>query len=636
LRVNLDAQNGNLLNKAEIFGVDLDKLGKTHVTSDIDSRFDKNPNNDIGGKENSSTDNVIWGDGDGRYDIVRGIEPKHDEDDEDPAIITVLDNSCFDLALRKQLISSPVTAMFLPNDSLRFEITIFNQCKTQKAYNIDVVDYLPKETTLIKTAAINQRWTSSIDTLFSINKTIISIDTNAVTQIDSLAGGDSTKFEITLKIKPNALQGAYINKAEIFRTTLDKAGKYIVTSDNDSRFDKNSNNDIGGKENLPTDNVILGDGDGRYDIVGGVDPKHDEDDEDPALFVIGSIDCLIASADSVKGDKWFNLYDKYGRLYASINPNGQNLGKVNLQIRHYGNGASNIPVTTFGTKLMSRYYDIKSSLKDSFDVAVSVRIYYLNTEMNDYKKSANLPLLTINDFNIVHYEGVRENCGFEDNDNFTSGRSEVLYKNIIGKTFTSESFYLQFNLTHFSEIGATANKYATTLVYDINKRDEKSAIVTWKTDIEIRSNYYIIERSKDCTHFEEIGRVTAAGTGNAYEFVDYFPMGGINCYRIIYVDKDGTRKVFDSKQIEFDNIIQCVVYPNPLISFPDFDLYFRNIDVKEIKMYNILGQNISFEYRMKEIGLYKITTLTPLHDTGIVVIYDDKGNRCVVKVGSIY
>ncbi|MEA5461908.1 hypothetical protein VB796_22755 [Arcicella sp. LKC2W] len=636
MRVNLDAQNGNLLNKAEIFGADLDKSGKIHVTSDIDSRFDKNPNNDIGGKENSPTDNVIWGDGDGRFDIVGGIDPKHDEDDEDPALITIFDSGCFDLALRKQLISSPVTAMYLPNDSLRFEITVFNQCKTQKAYHIDVVDYLPKETSFIKTTTINQQWISSIDTLFSINKTIISIDTNAVTRIDSLAGGDSTKFEITLKIKPNALQGAYINKAEIFKTTLDKAGKYILTSDYDSRYDKNPNNDIGGKENSPTDNVILGDGDGRYDVVSGVDPKHDEDDEDPAMFVIGSIDCLVASVDSVQGNKWFNLYDKYGRLYASVNPNGQNLGQVTLQIRHYGNGAPKIPITLFGTQLMSRYYNIKSSLKDSFDVAVSVRTYYLNTEFNDYKKATNLPLLTINDFNIVHYEGVRENCGFEDNDNFTNGISEVLYKNIIGKTFTPESFYLEFNLTHFSELGATANKYATAIVYDVNKRDEKSAIVTWETDIEIRSNYFIIERSKDCVHFEEIGRVTAVGTGNKYEFIDNFPMGGINCYRIIYIDKDGTRKVFDPKQVEFDNLIQCSVFPNPLLSFPDFNLYFKNIEVKEIKIYNVLGQNISFDYSIKETGLYKISTMTPLHHTGFVVIYDDKGNRCVVKVQSKY
>ncbi len=105
LRVNIDFQNGNLLNKAEIFGADLDKLGKNHITSDIDSRFDKNPNNDIGGKEKSPTDDDILGDGDGRFDVIGGIDPKHDEDDADPALFRVVlpKDNCFDLARRRRV-----------------------------------------------------------------------------------------------------------------------------------------------------------------------------------------------------------------------------------------------------------------------------------------------------------------------------------------------------------------------------------------------------------------------------------------------------------------------------------------------------------------------------------------------------
>ncbi len=636
LKIKPSTPVGTFINKAEIFEASLDKIGKSAIFSDNDSRFDKNPNNDIGGKENSLTDDEIFGDG--RFDIVGGINPKHDEDDEDPALFRVIlpKDNCYDLALRKKLISNPVTAVYMPNDSVRFEIAVFNQCKSRKAYNIEVVDYLPKGTTLIKSTNLNQRWISSIDTIFTVNKVVILIDTNAVTRIDSLAGGDSTKFEIIVKIKPTTQIGAYVNKAEIFKTTLDKAGKIVAYNDIDSRFDKNPNNDIGGKENTPTDDTIFGDGDGRFDTVGGIVAKHDEDDEDPALFVVGSIDCFEAIADTVKGNKWYNLYDKYGRLYASINPNGQNLGKVTLKIRHYGNGANNIPTTLLGTKLMSRYFDIKSSVKDTLDLGVSVRLYYLNTEFNDYKKASNLPSLTINDFNIVHYKGVRENCGFEDNDNFVLGRSEVLYKNITGSTFTPESFYLQFNLLQTAEIGATANKYATNVVYDVKKRDEKSASVIWNTDLEVRSDYFIVERSKDCVHFEQIGQVRANGTGSAYEFIDNFPMGGINCYRIIYIDKDGTRKIFDAKQVEFGNLIECTVFPNPLQRFSDFNLYFKNIEAKEIKIYNVLGDEITHNYIQKETGLYSISINTPLHSTGFVIIYDDKGNRCVVKVASKY
>ena len=632
LKIASDVKTKELINKTEIFGADLDKLAKTHVISDIDSRFDKNPNNDIGGKANSPTDDYILGNGDEKFDIIGGILQKYDEDDEDPALINVIaGDTCLDLALRKRLLSSPVTAVYLPNDSTRFEITVFNQCKNQKIYNIDVVDYIPKGTLLVKSPNINQRWSLSIDTLMSNNR-IISIDTNAVTRIDSLAGSDSTKFEILLKIKPQTATGAYINSSEIFRASLDKNAKLVIDQDNDSRYDKNPNNDIGGKANSPTDDYILGNGDGRFDVVGGTIQKYDEDDEDPALFVVGNIDCLEAVADSVIGNKWFNLYDIYGRLYASINPNGQNLGKVTLKIRHYGNGEENIPTTSFGTRLMSRYFDISSSVKDSFDIAVSVRLFYLNNELTVYKKATKLPSLTINDFNIVHYDGIRENCGFEDNDNFKEGISEVLYKNILGKVFTSESFYLQFDLNEFSEVGATANKYMTIIQFDVNKKDEKSVSVTWQSNLEIQGNYYIIERSSDCKNFVEIGEVLSKTVGSTYEFMDNFPYGGINCYRIVYVDKDGTRKVLDPKQVEFDKTPYCISFPNPVPNRIDFNVYFRNIKAKEIKFYDTLGQELGFDSSLNGDNIYKIKSETLLRSINYLVIIGDDGRRCIMRV----
>ena len=79
--------------------------------------------------------------------------------------------------------------------------------------------------------------------------------------------------------------------------------------------------------------------------------------------------CLQVSADSVKGNQWFDLYDKTGRLYASVNPNGLNLGRVSISIRHYGRGSAAIPATKNDTKLMARYVDFQSSLLNEFNYA---------------------------------------------------------------------------------------------------------------------------------------------------------------------------------------------------------------------------------------------------------------------------
>jgi len=255
-----------------------------------------------------------------------------------------------------------------------------------------------------------------------------------------------------------------------------------------------------------------------------------------------------------------------------------------------------------------------------------------------YKKATKLPLLTINDFNIVHYDGVRENCGFEDNDNFKEGISEVLYKNILGKVFTNESFYLQFDLNQFSEVGATANKYMTTIQFDVNKKDEKSASVTWQSNLEIQGNYYIIERSSDCKNFVEIGQVVSKTVGSAYEFIDNFPNGGINCYQIVYVNKVGRKKVHDpkpfefEKQVEFVNTPYCVSFPNPVPNRIDFNVYFRNIKAKEIKFYDTIGQELDFDSTLSGGNIYKIKSQTLLRNVNYLVIIGDDGRRCIMRV----
>ena len=103
--------------------------------------------------------------------------------------------------------------------------------------------------------------------------------------------------------------------------------------------------------------------------------------------------------------------------------------------------------------------------------------------MNDYKTATNLLNLTIQDFNIVHYDGIREDCGFENNDNFNAGSSVVIYKNVVGNQVAKDFFYLQFDVNEFSENGATANDF-TEITFSGKVTEEKTVKLNWQSKFE--------------------------------------------------------------------------------------------------------------------------------------------------------
>ena len=343
--------------------------------------------------------------------------------------------------------------------------------------------------------------------------------------------------------------------------------------------------------------------------------------------------CLQVSVDSVKGNQWFDLYDTAGRLYASVNPNGQNLGKVSISIRHYGRGSAAIPATKNDTKLMARYVDFQSSILNEFPSPVSLRVYYLNEELNEYKTATNLTNLSINDFNIVHYDGVREDCGFENNDNFAEGDSYVIYKNVIGNQLAKDFFYLQFDVNAFSENGATANDF-TEITFSGKETEAQTVQLNWQSKFEVKAEKYILERSADCKNFVPMAEVKANGTANLYENIDFQPLAGKSCYQLVYVDKNGTKKYLDAIEVNFTDATPiCSVFPNPWNKGDEVNLYLRNIKAKEIKLYDMLGKSLLFSLEKEDSKIIKIRPEVHL-TKGIhfLVVVGEDGKKCVQKL----
>src|SRR4051812_33247928 len=98
-----------------------------------------------------------------------------------------------------------------------------------------------------------------------------------------------------------------------------------------------------------------------------------------------------------------------------------------------------------------------------------------------------------------------------------------------------------------------------------------SVELDWKTLSESNSSQFIIEKSSDNQHFIEVARVDASGTSNDlknYSFTDEKPayFERPTFYRLVLVDKDGTRKYSNVVNITLKSKGSFVkkLYPNPV------------------------------------------------------------------------
>jgi len=208
---------GDLVNFAEI-------SEDNSPIDDIDSIPDPNPSNDGLVKD----------------DEVNGLNG--DEDDHDPATVTVTGEGVFDLALKKELALGQ-DATVAQGDLVTFTITVYNQGNVD-AYDIQVIDYIPAGLKLADSS-----WTPVGAT-------------KALQVIDGpiLAGG-SLAVNIILEVVDGA--GDLVNYAEIGFATDTPGG--AIRQDIDSIPDDVQDNESG----VVNDNVVNNE-------------NGDEDDHDPA------------------------------------------------------------------------------------------------------------------------------------------------------------------------------------------------------------------------------------------------------------------------------------------------------------------------------------------------------------------
>ena len=168
--------------------------------------------------------------------------------------------------------------------------------------------------------------------------------------------------------------------------------------------------------------------------------------------------------------------------------------------------------------------------------------------------------------------------------------------------------------------------------FQANLRGE-TVVLTWTTLSELNNDYFSIEHSKDGVQFQEIARVNGAGNSNVmnqYETTDFSPDRGINYYRLIQTDFDGTSTKSNIVNVLFEKG-KTAIYPNPVkeklfVTTEEFEAH----DI-EYGIYDILGQEISRQRLEVLDGKFEVQEVEGLnHGTYIIRIFS-KGQDAFVQ-----
>ena len=136
---------------------------------------------------------------------------------------------------------------------------------------------------------------------------------------------------------------------------------------------------------------------------------------------------------------------------------------------------------------------------------------------------------------------------------------------------TTDNYVLSIALSNvqLNEISLAASSAplpVTWLTFDAVKQN-KSALISWSTAQEINSHTFEVLRSADGLAYTSLHTVAGAGNKSnisCYSFVDTNPGTGLNYYRILQRDYDGTASYSDIKAIDFNlNLTDFVVLSNP-------------------------------------------------------------------------
>ncbi len=200
-------------------------------------------------------------------------------------------------------------------------------------------------------------------------------------------------------------------------------------------------------------------------------------------------------------------------------------------------------------------------------------------------------------------------------------------------TFGEVEDYTVVIASSFNLVGAT-----NFLQFDAEKAG-RQVNLNWTANAEIETDYFILERSVDGSHFEEIEKIAnlSGDFEKHYEAEDQKPFEGVNYYRLKEVFVGGTHRFAEVKEVFFDLALnEFTVFPVPT----DGMLYValkksaeqRNKDItKRLSVYDCYGRLMLERGIDTEIAELVTLDLSEFTAGIYMVVLEEEGRKQVVR-----
>lgn len=152
--------------------------------------------------------------------------------------------------------------------------------------------------------------------------------------------------------------------------------------------------------------------------------------------------------------------------------------------------------------------------------------------------------------------------------------------------------------------------------FDVQKT-ENAALLEWRTAEETNSAHFDVQRSDDTRNWRVLGAVEAAfesNTTRSYTFTDSIPEPGLNYYRLMLVDGDGSFTYSRMRSVNFPEFSWAEVYPNPVDD--QLRIVIRNSKVNNIRVIShsgivrlsrpITSPSLTISMKQYPIGMYYV------------------------------
>jgi len=268
--------------------------------------------------------------------------------------------------------------------------------------------------------------------------------------------------------------------------------------------------------------------------------------------------------DNTNNNFWVPITGPDGNIMAEIYANGNNLGTVTSSF--YKNSGS---IRVAGT---THYLDRNITITPQTQPAtpVKIRLYISKAELDALIADGASGVTAIGNLNIL-----------KNNDPCSSAITDapILVSPSYAETHGANGYMLQGDISGFSSFyfaSTNAILPLDLLSFTGHLQNDNSVMLSWKTENEINTSHFVIERSIDGNRFITLGNVAAQGgrnnTGTSFNYSS-MDNDAVNqsaqrlFYRLKMVDIDGTYKYSNIVSVVMPFITgQLTVSPNPAVN----------------------------------------------------------------------